>query len=65
MSSVSNAVSMGQMQITIARKQLDNIEQEGRDAVKLMEASAPPQAATAAPPANAAAGVGSQINYTA
>ena len=31
MSSVSNAVSMGQMQITIAKKQLDNIEQQGKD----------------------------------
>ena len=64
MSSVSNAVSMGQMQITIAKKQLDNIEQQGKDAVKLIEASAP-EVATAAPPANAASGVGTQINYTA
>jgi hypothetical protein len=63
MSSVSNAVSMGQMQITIARKQLDNIEQQGKDAVKLMEAAAPP--APGAPPANTAAGVGSQVNITA
>ena len=63
MSSVSNAVSMGQMQITIARKQLDAIEQEGKDAVKLMEAAAPP--APGAPPANTAAGVGSQVNITA
>lgn len=63
MSSVSNAVSMGQMQITIARKQLDNIEQQGKDAVKLMEAAAPP--APGAPPANTAAGVGSHVNITA
>jgi hypothetical protein len=64
MSSVSNAVSMGQMEIAVARKQLDSIEQEGKDAVKLIEAAAPPPI-EGAPPANVAAGVGSQINYTA
>lgn len=63
MSSVSNAVSMGQMQITIAKKQLETIQQQGKDAVKLIEASAPPEAG--APPANAAAGVGTQVNITA
>lgn len=63
MSSVSNAVSMGQMQITIAKKQLEAIQQEGEDAVKLMEAAAPP--APGAPPANTAAGVGTRVNITA
>jgi hypothetical protein len=63
MSSVSDAVSMGQMQITIARKQLDNIEQQGRNAVKLIEATAPPEAG--ASPANAAPGVGTRVNITA
>ena len=64
MSSVSNQVSMGQLEIAVARKQLDNIEQQGKDAVKLIEATAAPPV-EGAPPANAAAGVGSQINYTA
>jgi hypothetical protein len=63
MSSVSNAVSMGQMQITIAKKQLEAIKQEGEDAVKLMEAASPPP--PGAPPANAAAGVGTHVNITA
>jgi hypothetical protein len=64
MSSVSNAVSMGQMEIAVARKQLDHIEQQGKDAVKLIEATAPPPV-DGAPPANAGAGVGTQVNYTA
>jgi hypothetical protein len=64
MSSVSNAVSLGQMEIAVARKQLDSMEQEGKDAVKLIEAAAPPQV-EGAPPANTAAGVGTQLNVTA
>ena len=64
MSSVSNAVSMGQLEIAVARKQLDSIEQEGKDAVKLIEAASPPPV-QGAPPANAPDGVGSQINFTA
>lgn len=63
MSSVSNAASLNQAQISIARQQLDQIEQEGRDAVTLIQAAKPPPAG--ATPANVAAGVGTQVSFTA
>lgn len=62
MSSVSNAISMTQAQVTVAKMQLDSMEQQGRDALSLIHSAQPPQAAA---PANAAPGVGTQINYSA
>jgi hypothetical protein len=64
MSSVSNALAMGQMQVAIARKQLDSVEQQGQNALALIQAAAPPAAQSAAP-ANVAAGVGAHLNITA
>jgi hypothetical protein len=64
MSSVSNALAMGQMQVAIARKELDAIEQQGKQAVTLIQAAAP-AAAQNEPSANAAVGVGGQLNIVA
>jgi len=65
MSSLSNAVSMTQTQVAVARMELDSIEQQGQDTLALIHSAAPPQAAAPATPANTAPGVGTQINYTA
>jgi hypothetical protein len=67
MSSVSNAVAMGQMQISVAKMQLEAIEQQGRDALTLIHSSTPADVVAAAPaaPANAAAGVGERLNVVA
>jgi len=63
MSSVSNATNMAQVQITVAKMQLDSMEQQGRDAVSLIKsAAASPASAT---PANTAPNVGMNVNYTA
>lgn len=64
MSSVSNATAMAQVQITVAKMQLDSMEQEGRDAVSLINSAAAAPAAHGAP-ANTAADVGTNVNYTA
>ncbi len=60
MSPVSNA-TMGQMQIAVAKMQLANVEQEGKNALALIDSSAP----AAGAPANAAAGVGERLNVVA
>jgi hypothetical protein len=65
MTSVSDANSMGQAQIAVARMQLDSMEQQGRDAISLIHSAAPAQAAAPATPANAAPGVGTMVNYSA
>jgi hypothetical protein len=62
MSSVTNALAMSELQITLARQQLDAVKQEGKDALTLINASAPPEVAAAAPPPNAAPGVGQNLN---
>ncbi len=62
MSSVSNAVAASQYEVTIAKKQLDSVEQEGQNALALIEAASPPPSG---PPANAAAGVGALLNVVA
>jgi hypothetical protein len=62
MTSVSNVLAMGQMQVAIARKELDAIEQQGKQALTLIQAAAPAQNS---PAANAAAGVGGQLNIVA
>jgi len=64
MTSVSNVLAMGQMQVAIARKELDAIEQQGKQALTLIQAAAP-VAAQNGPTANAAAGVGGQLNIVA
>jgi hypothetical protein len=65
MSSVSNAISMGQAQIAVAKMQLDSMEQQGRDAISLIHSAAPPPAAAPATPANAGPGVGTLVNFSA
>ncbi len=68
MSSVSNAAAMGQIQISVAKMQLEAIEQEGRDALTLIHSSTPPgvvAAAATSAPANAGAGVGERLNVVA
>jgi hypothetical protein len=60
MSAVSNSASVSQFQIAVARKQLDQAEQQGKDAVKLIEAATPPSS-----PANVAASVGTQLDVVA
>jgi hypothetical protein len=62
MSSVSNAVAMGQMQVAIARKQLDTIEQQGQNAVELIEAAATVQKGA---PQTVQPGVGARLNVVA
>jgi hypothetical protein len=64
MSSVSNALAVGQMQVAIAKKQLDSVEQQGKQALTLIQAAAPPAVQNAAA-ANVAAGVGAHLNITA
>jgi hypothetical protein len=54
---------MSQLQIAVARKQLDAIEQQGRDALELIAAAEPP--APGATPPNAQPGVGTQLNVVA
>ena len=61
MTSVSNASSVGQLQITVAKKELEEVEQEGKNALALIHASMPEPAA----PANAPPGVGANVNYRA
>ena len=61
MSSVSSAGAPGQYQIAVAKLQLDSVEQQGKDAIALIESSVASKGA----PANAAAGVGTQVNYKA
>jgi len=62
MSSVSNSLLAGQFQIAVAKQQLDSIEQQGRDALTLIESSVAPQAAGPVAPANVGPGVGTTLN---
>jgi hypothetical protein len=64
MSSVSSALALSQLQIAVAKKQLDAVEQQGKDALALIHAASPaPQTQTQ--PVNAAPGVGTQLNVVA
>jgi hypothetical protein len=63
MSSVSNVTTPAHFQIAVAKLKLDNVEQEGKNALALIEASSPEQA-HAGPPPNAA-GVGQKLNIVA
>jgi hypothetical protein len=51
----------GQFQIAVAKQQLESVEQQGKDALALIQSSAPQVAANAAP-ANVASGVGTTLN---
>lgn len=64
MSSVSNALALGQLQIAVAKKQLDAVEQQGKDALALIDAASAPQQSQAQP-VNAAPGVGTRLNVVA
>jgi hypothetical protein len=61
MSSVSNSLLAGQFQIAVAKQQLESIEQQGRDALTLIDSSIAPQAAVPAA-ANVGPGVGTTLN---
>jgi hypothetical protein len=65
MSSVSGAGAPGQYQIAVAKLQLDAVEQQGKDAIALIESSVAPGGAGQGAPANARPGVGTHVNYTA
>jgi hypothetical protein len=62
MSSVSSALALGQLQIAVMKKQLDSVEQQGKDALALITASSPPAQGQ---PVNAAPGVGTRLNVVA
>ncbi|MDF3066028.1 MAG: hypothetical protein K0R38_1629 [Polyangiaceae bacterium] len=62
MSTISPSLLSTQREILVAKKQLDAMEQQGRDAVALIDAAS---ASAAAPPVNAAPGVGAQLNVVA
>jgi len=59
MSSVSTALTMSELRITLAKQQLETTKEQGKAAIALIEASSP---APAAAPTNAAAGVGQNLN---
>jgi hypothetical protein len=52
-----------QLEIAVAKKQLDSVEQQGRDALALIQSASAPPAAGA--PVNTAPGVGAQLNVVA
>jgi hypothetical protein len=65
MSSVTRAGAPGEYQIAVAKLQLDSVEQQGKDAIALIESSVAPVGVANGPPANAAQGVGTHVSYTA
>jgi hypothetical protein len=64
MNPIASDVAAGQYQIAVARKQLDAIEQDGRNAMELIHSATPPPGAEG-PPANVTQGIGSKLNFTA
>ena len=62
MGPISNALAMGQLEMVVVKKQLDAIEQQGKDALVLIEAAV--QAVQNPAPANVPAGIGSRLNVT-
>ncbi|HYQ17902.1 MAG TPA: hypothetical protein VEQ58_19150 [Polyangiaceae bacterium] len=62
MSSISNDLMAGQLQIAVAKQQLRSVEQQGKDALSLIQSAAAPEAAPNAPPANQQASVGTTLN---
>ncbi len=66
MSSVSGVIAMGQVQVAVAKLQLNAIEEQGKAALDLIKSGAPPEVVQAAtPPPNAAAHVGAHLNVVA
>ncbi len=65
MSAISNAIDLSRLDIAVARKQLDSIEQQGKDALTLIEGASPASESSSGPPPNAAASVGTQLNIVA
>jgi hypothetical protein len=59
MSSVSSTMMAGQIQIAVAKLQLRAVEQQGKDALSLIQSAAPSESA---PPANVAPNVGTALN---
>jgi hypothetical protein len=53
----------GQIQIAVVKQQLQAIEQQGRNALALIQSATPAQSPGA--PANVAAGVGAHVNVVA
>jgi hypothetical protein len=62
MSSISNDLMAGQLQIAVAKQQLRSVEQQGKDALSLIQSAAAPEPAPNQAPANQAAGVGTTLN---
>lgn len=62
MSTISPSLLSTQREILVAKKQLDAVEQQGKDAVALIDAAS---TSAAAPPVNTAPGVGAQLNVVA
>jgi hypothetical protein len=63
MSSISSSLTAMQLQVAVAKKQLDSAEMQGQSAVALIESSAPPEVKAA--PVNTAPGVGTNLNVVA
>jgi hypothetical protein len=61
MSSVSSALALGQLQIAVVKKQLDAVEQQGKDALALINSTSTPQPQAV----NQAPGVGTRLNVVA
>lgn len=64
MSAISSSMDMQMLQIAVAKKQLDSVEQQGRNALALISSASPPPP-EGGPPANVAPGVGAQLNVVA
>lgn len=68
MSSISNSLLVGQLQVAVAKRQLQALEQQGQDALALIQSAASPVPATApavavgGPPPNTPPNVGTALN---
>lgn len=65
MSAISNSLLSTQLEIAVARKQLDSVEQQGRNALTLIQSSAPSEVPAPANTANTPPGVGARLNVVA
>lgn len=61
MSSISSDLLGVQLQITVAKQQLRAVEQQGKDALSLIQSAGPAQSANT-PPLNQAPSVGTALN---
>ena len=62
MSSISTGLMAEQLQIAGAKQQLRSVEQQGKDALTLIQSAAAPEVPTNAAPANVAPHVGTALN---